>query len=82
MLACYDPDNEEYQSICKIGTSFSDEELAKDTALFIGHVIEKSKTFYDQDQSYGQGRPGTRPRKSAWGSRGSSESEMTRKHEQ
>ena len=52
MLACYDPDNEEYQSICKIGTGFSDEDLAKHAAFFKGHVIEKSKAYYNYDQSH------------------------------
>ena len=52
LLACYDADNEEYQSICKIGTGFSDEDLAKHAAFFKDHVIEKSKSYYSYDQSH------------------------------
>ena len=34
LLACYDPDNDEYQSVCKVGTGFSDEMLSQLTEAF------------------------------------------------
>jgi len=33
LLACYDADSEQFQTICKIGTGFSDEALAEHFAL-------------------------------------------------
>merc|ERR1712210_177819 len=41
LLACYEPENEEYQSICKIGTGFTDEDLATHAAFFKDKVMEK-----------------------------------------
>ena len=51
MLGIYDPENEEYQSICKIGTGFSDDDLAKHHAFFQEHIIDKPKSYYAFDSS-------------------------------
>jgi len=49
LLACYDPENEEYQSICKIGTGFTDEDLAKHHTFFKDHLSVKPKSYYSFD---------------------------------
>uniref|UniRef100_A0A182QZI6 DNA ligase 1 n=1 Tax=Anopheles farauti TaxID=69004 RepID=A0A182QZI6_9DIPT len=46
LLACYDDENEEYQTICKIGTGFSDEDLQQHTEFFRSHVIPHAKPYY------------------------------------
>lgn len=51
LLACYDPENEEYQSICKIGTGFSDEDLKNHTEFLKKHVIGVPKSYYKFDSS-------------------------------
>ncbi|CAE6425873.1 unnamed protein product [Rhizoctonia solani] len=43
LLACYDPDAEEYQTICKIGTGFSDEALASHYAQL--EPLEQAKPW-------------------------------------
>ena len=52
LLAIYDPENEEYQSLCKIGTGFSDEELDKHWKFFQDHVIDGPKSYYAFDSSH------------------------------
>ena len=39
LLACYDPDNDEFQCISKIGTGFSDEDLATHFAFLSQHTV-------------------------------------------
>lgn len=51
LLACYDPENEEYQSICKLGTGFSDEDLSTHSAFFKNHIIKTPKHYYRFDSN-------------------------------
>ncbi|KAG0297111.1 hypothetical protein BGZ96_007662 [Linnemannia gamsii] len=46
LLACYDPDREEYQSICKIGTGFSEQDLEDHHKDLKEHVIPEPKSYY------------------------------------
>jgi DNA ligase-1 len=43
LLACYDADSEEYQTICKIGTGFSEEALATHYAALQPLETEKAR---------------------------------------
>ncbi|XP_062537844.1 DNA ligase 1 isoform X2 [Armigeres subalbatus] len=52
LLACYDEDNEEYQSICKIGTGFSDEDLQTHTNFLKDKIIPRAKNYYRYDSSH------------------------------
>lgn len=47
LLACYDDENEEYQSICKTGTGFTDEQLAQHYEFLKGQVIDKPKSYFN-----------------------------------
>lgn len=46
LLGCYDPDSEEFQAICKLGTGFSDEDLERFSALLRPHVLDAPKSYY------------------------------------
>ena len=47
LLACYDPDTEEFQSVCKIGTGFSDEDLKNLAASFKEHIVPAKTSQYN-----------------------------------
>ncbi|ALC42618.1 DNA-ligI [Drosophila busckii] len=51
LLACYDAENEEYQSICKIGTGFTDEDLKVHSAFLQKHVLSGAKSYFRYDSS-------------------------------
>ena len=51
LLACYDADNEEFQTICKIGTGFKDEDLEKHHSSLQQHVISNPKPYYNWNET-------------------------------
>lgn len=51
LLACYDEDNEEFQSICKIGTGFTDEDLSTLSTTLKEAIIPKPKSYFIFDDS-------------------------------
>lgn len=46
LLACYDEQNEEYQTICNIGTGFSEQQLEERSTSLRSKVISKPKAYY------------------------------------
>ncbi|XP_021724390.1 DNA ligase 1-like isoform X1 [Chenopodium quinoa] len=46
LLACYDSNNEEFQSICKIGTGFSEAVLEERSSSLRSKVISIPKTYF------------------------------------
>ncbi|KAL9243939.1 hypothetical protein vseg_017771 [Gypsophila vaccaria] len=46
LLACYDSDNEEFQSICKIGTGFSEVVLEERSSSLRSKVIPNPKSYF------------------------------------
>ncbi|KAI6213442.1 DNA ligase [Aphelenchoides besseyi] len=51
LLACYNPSTEQYQSICKIGTGFSDEDLKTQYEYFKKHRVDKAPSYYRYDET-------------------------------
>lgn len=46
LLACYDDESETYQSACKLGTGFSEEDLKKLSEELQAFVIDKPRSYY------------------------------------
>lgn len=46
LLGCHDPDSEEFQAICKIGTGFSEQDLETLAATLRPHVLSVPKPYY------------------------------------
>ncbi|KAJ1568471.1 tRNA ligase, partial [Nowakowskiella sp. JEL0078] len=46
LLACYNDEAEEYQTICKIGTGFSEEDLDSHAKILNEHIIDEPKSYY------------------------------------
>ncbi|XP_040280263.1 DNA ligase 1 [Bufo bufo] len=51
LLASYDEESEEYQTICKIGTGFTDEDLENHHSLLKDHVIDSPRSYYRWDSA-------------------------------
>lgn len=51
LLALYDDEKEQFQTVCKLGTGFKDEDLETHTNFLKNHVIEKPKSYYVFDDS-------------------------------
>ncbi|CAD2217917.1 DNA ligase N terminus/ATP dependent DNA ligase domain/ATP dependent DNA ligase C terminal region containing protein, putative [Angomonas deanei] len=51
LLGCYDPEGDEYQSICKIGTGFQDEELESLTRLLSDSIVGEKPGYYRADDA-------------------------------
>ncbi|KAG9482638.1 hypothetical protein GDO78_011346 [Eleutherodactylus coqui] len=51
LLASYDEESEEYQSICKIGTGFTDEDLENHYNFLKDQVIDSPRSYYRWDSA-------------------------------
>ncbi|CAI2355016.1 unnamed protein product [Caenorhabditis sp. 36 PRJEB53466] len=49
LLGCYNPTTEEYESVCKIGTGFTDDDLAEQYKILQDKKIDKAPVYYQFD---------------------------------
>lgn len=51
LLACFNPAEEEYQTVCKLGTGFKDEDLEQHSTFLKEHIIPEPKSYYNYDEA-------------------------------
>ncbi|CAP28914.2 Protein CBR-LIG-1 [Caenorhabditis briggsae] len=49
LLGCYNPTTEEYESVCKIGTGFTDEDLSEQFKILQEKKIDRAPVYYQFD---------------------------------
>jgi DNA ligase-1 len=54
LLGCYNADSEEYQTVCKIGTGFSDENLDKFYKELSELIVSEKKSYVQHDDASNQ----------------------------
>ncbi|GBP98391.1 DNA ligase 1 [Eumeta japonica] len=52
LLATYDPETEQFQSLCKIGTGFSDEDLQTLSGALKPHALDSPPSYYSYDNAH------------------------------
>jgi DNA ligase 1 len=59
LMACYDPVHDEYQSVCKVGTGFKDEDLIRLTEQMKRHILGGAGTATAPAAGGSEGNTGT-----------------------
>ncbi|XP_047483404.1 DNA ligase 1-like [Penaeus chinensis] len=53
LVACYDETKDKFQSLCKIGTGFTEQNLQECSTLFQQYIVEKPMTNYSYENGTG-----------------------------
>jgi DNA ligase-1 len=66
LMACYDADEDVYQSVAKLGTGFSEEQLREWTKALDGHVLQGTTSDSPVPKQYITGLPATQLQGITW----------------